>query len=307
MKTKESAAVVGAGPCGVAAAIQLQRCGIPTFLFESRAVGGLLHNANLVENYPGIPGGIPGPGLCRLLQRHLQTAGINPIIDRVREIIPRGGGYTLRTESDRGFQAKAVVIATGTRPRTGILPGEETLAGRRIFYEVRDVSNRQGWRHAAILGAGDAAHDYALNLASRGFKVSLLQRSPPRCLPLLSDRVAQSPEISVMKDVTVTGCREVSDTLEIQLIEGAESPVLNADLLLIACGRLPADDLLQPLKQGEDGLMEGIYTGGDLVRGMFRQAGIAVGDGLRAAMALAGRLARDHQRIATDAESKRRC
>ena len=48
--------IIGAGPAGMTAAIQLKRYGIPFVLLEKERVGGLLWNANLVENYPGFPG-----------------------------------------------------------------------------------------------------------------------------------------------------------------------------------------------------------------------------------------------------------
>ncbi|HHI03008.1 MAG TPA: FAD-dependent oxidoreductase, partial [candidate division Zixibacteria bacterium] len=49
--------IIGAGPAGIAAAIQLKRSGLNPAIFEKKKIGGLLNNANLVENYPGFPGG----------------------------------------------------------------------------------------------------------------------------------------------------------------------------------------------------------------------------------------------------------
>ena len=68
-------AIIGAGPAGLAAAIQLQRYGIDALLLEAEAVGGLLRNANLVENYPGFPQGIPGMELARLFAGQLERGG----------------------------------------------------------------------------------------------------------------------------------------------------------------------------------------------------------------------------------------
>ena len=53
--------IIGAGPAGITAAIQLKRYGIPFVLMEKNRAGGLLWNANLVENYPGFPAGVSGP------------------------------------------------------------------------------------------------------------------------------------------------------------------------------------------------------------------------------------------------------
>ena len=64
--------IIGAGPAGIAAAMQLKRYGLDPHIVECSAIGGLLHNANLVENYPGFPGGIPGPKLVSLLKQHVR-------------------------------------------------------------------------------------------------------------------------------------------------------------------------------------------------------------------------------------------
>lgn len=54
--------VIGAGPAGLAAALQLQRFRLTTRLFERSRPGGLLWNANRVENYPGFYNGVTGSG-----------------------------------------------------------------------------------------------------------------------------------------------------------------------------------------------------------------------------------------------------
>lgn len=268
---KTSVAVVGAGPCGVAAAIQLKRTGVPVMLFEKREVGGLLHNANLVENYPGIPGGMPGPSFCRRLEQHLQTAGVTPVHDEILSIEP---GFVLKTGSGRSVKASAVIVATGTVPVRGLFPEEESLAGKRIFFEVRDVLSGAKGRRAAILGGGDAAYDYALNLASKGYTVFVLQRSAARCLPLLEKRARGHDAINVIQGIDRIALRNGEKWLAIEL----KGERLDVDFLLVACGREPADALLRETD------LPGLFLGGDLARGSLRQAGIAVGDGLAAAM-----------------------
>ncbi len=280
MAERPTVAIVGAGPCGVAAAIQLKRHGLETLLFERRAVGGLLLNANRVENYPGIPPGISGPLLCRLLERHLEAAGVDPVFDEITGIEQRGGSYLLRSRSGASHTANAVLLATGTKPRKGIVPG-----GCKIYYEVWDVLTEEPGKRGVIVGGGDAAYDYALNLASKSFEVTVLQRGERRCLPLLAERVEEFSNITLMRNTTVENCVEREEGLEITTGgDGAKGTIL-ADFVLVACGRDAEDGLLR--SQRRDPPPQGLFTGGDLVRGDFRQAGIAVGDGLRAAMAIA--------------------
>ena len=67
--------IIGAGPAGLAAAMQLERQGVSALVFERSQVGGLLWNANLVENYPGFVDGITGPDLVDLFQKQATRLG----------------------------------------------------------------------------------------------------------------------------------------------------------------------------------------------------------------------------------------
>jgi len=287
LNKKDRVVVIGAGPCGIAASIQLHRCGIPTCLMEKGQVGGLLRNANLVENYPGFPNGITGELICKLMENQLLASGITPMFEEVMEITPFNAGFNVVTATGLGVNAAAVVIATGTRPLTNRTPCEKNLPAELVYYEVKDlISKHQGkGQHVAIIGAGDAAYDYSLNLISREFKVTMLQRNRPSALSLLRDRVLRNNEITILQHANVISCEEESGIIKIDLDLDGKDSILQADFLLIACGRTPDDRLLctlDELKIGED---QGLFTGGDLNRGIYRQAGIAVGDGLRAAMA----------------------
>ena len=72
----EHVTIIGAGPAGIATALQLKRYGITPIILEKNTIGGLLRNAHLVENYPGFPKGISGVNLVRLFRKHLERAAI---------------------------------------------------------------------------------------------------------------------------------------------------------------------------------------------------------------------------------------
>lgn len=289
------AAVVGAGPCGVAAAVQLKRSGFAPFLFERGGVGGLLRNANLVENYPGFPGGITGEALCRLLEQHLEQAGVDVIRGEVVDAAGVAGGYALKTRSGRTVTSRTLIVATGTRPLTGLLKEPDALKGRLVFYEAADVVvDREGMR-VLIVGGGDAAFDYALNLARRGATVTVIRRGDARCLPLLAERVAEHPAIDELAGAAVLSITEVeteggTPAVRVRIADPDGVRELDARALLVACGREPENALLRRLARSgkiANHLSPDLYAGGDVTRGLFRQAGIAVGDGLLAAMAAA--------------------
>ena len=312
MTERRSVVIVGSGPAGTAAAIQLARCGRSPLLIERRAVGGLLHNAHRVENYPGLPRPLSGPALCKRLSDHLERLGVTPLRDEVVEIAPlQDDGcerFLLRLASGDALTARTVIVATGTRPVTGLVPGEAGAAGQRIFHEIRDAIEaglcRSGAR-AAILGGGDCAYDYALNLTERGLTVTLLRRGPPRALGLLLERCAAAYGVRELAPCRITECRASMDRgeargLVLRLagagpLAGADLPDrLEADLLLVACGRTPEDSVLAGLPGYPDRTPPGMHRVGDLVRGDFRQAVIAAGDGLAAAMAVERALSESH-------------
>ena len=68
--------IIGAGPAGVAAAVHMKRTGLNIVLIEKKNIGGLLRNANLIENYLGFPEGISGKRFAGCLRRHLQRLRI---------------------------------------------------------------------------------------------------------------------------------------------------------------------------------------------------------------------------------------
>ena len=76
-----SVCIIGAGPAGISAAIQLKRYDVPFVIFERNKSGGLLNNANYVDNYPGFPEGIKGSSLCALLDEQVKNNRIDIIFD----------------------------------------------------------------------------------------------------------------------------------------------------------------------------------------------------------------------------------
>jgi thioredoxin reductase (NADPH) len=96
-------AIIGAGPAGLMAALQLRRYEIDILLVEADRVGGLLHNANRVENYPGFPGGAPGVELVRRFEAQVRAVGIEVTRDKVSELDYSGESFTVRTQRHVGM------------------------------------------------------------------------------------------------------------------------------------------------------------------------------------------------------------
>jgi thioredoxin reductase (NADPH) len=278
MRTEE-VMIIGAGPAGLSSAIQLKRSRIPFVLLERERVGGLLWNANLVENYPGFPKGVKGPKLVKLLEKQMEHIGVEVTFDTALSLTHDGFSFRV-TGTHAEYQSRCVVVASGTRPNQVPIVIPEALAGR-VFSEVSPLLGEHG-RHIVIVGAGDAAFDYALNLTKNRNSVTILNRGKHvQCLGLLWERAQAEPSIIYTPEISVHGVAvaEGSGMLELQLGQGAR---LTADYLLFAIGRSPQVDFLPEELASEQ--VDGLYFIGDVKNGLYRQAAIAAGDGLRAAM-----------------------
>lgn len=285
----EDVVVIGAGPAGIAAAIQLKRFGLDPVVIERERIGGLLVNANRVENYPGFPAGIRGADLVKLFEAQLHRIGVSVSFEEVLNL-GYSGVFDIQT-SRRQFAARTVVIASGTRPRP--LEGIEIAgnAAARIFSEVYPIVEARG-KTVAIVGAGDAAFDYALNLSHHNRVIVLNRTARRRCLPLLWERVQRVPEISYKENVTLMAVGEREGHLVLAAGEPGGTWELEADYVIFAIGRIPCLDFLseglraQMAQLEEEGLL---YRVGDVSNGLYRQVSIAVGDGVRAAMRICER------------------
>ena len=269
--------VAGAGPAGIAAAIQLHRYGLRPRIYEYSDSPGLLKNANLVENYPGFPEGITGPELFENFRKQLDKFSPDIVKRRVERVVVDQDRFIIDAGGDAA-RFKYVVLATGTKPKKLDIPHPKD----RVFYEVSAVPDKI--KDILILGGGDAAFDYALNLNSRGKKVSVLCRSrEPKCLRLLEQR-CQSAGIEVALGTSLLAVTPTEAGLELELESGGR---VQTEALLCALGREPAldmldEDLCKAINTTQK--IPGLYPVGDVVNGLNRQAAIAVGDGLKAAM-----------------------
>lgn len=271
--------IIGAGPAGISSAVYLKRAGFNIAVFEQNKIGGLLLNANLVENYPGFPKGITGKNLVKRFKQQLDAWKIVVRYSKVNKVSAQNRRFTLKTDNEL-FSSRTVIAATGTRPSKSGIAGEDTLIGSRVFYEITRMPRSLKDKKVAIIGGGDAAFDYALNLSGQGAVVDLFFRSSgPRCIYLLSKRAEEDELISVHPKTQVIGFEGKKDGITVK----CSDTETNYDLALVAVGREPNNDFFPDTKVG-------IYYAGDVRRKVFRQVGIAVGDGLLAAMSVEKKL-----------------
>jgi thioredoxin reductase (NADPH) len=283
-------AIIGGGIAGMTAAVQLRRLGADPLLFESGPLGGLLHHASRIDNYPGFPEGITGPTLAARLTEQVKRFDVRVEPARAVRLVwsARSGKFSIDTDK-HSFSADRVIVASGTRPRSyqPVLKAPRTVRDR-LFDSIVPLRGRRGLR-VAVIGASDAAYDYALSLAGPN-RVWILQRSgDARAIAPLIGAAAAHPCISIEQDVTVRGFLLRQGGVRIAATKDRKPVVFEVDAVVTAIGREPETGFITPRLRPNIETLEAagkLWMAGDVVRGRMRQASIAAGDGMRAAMEL---------------------
>ncbi len=287
MKHKK-VAIIGAGPAGIACAIQLKRYGIDTFLFEKNHVGGLVRNANMVENYLGFTKGISGKNLAQIFRKNLENVEIFPIFATVKKIDFINKNFIIETCSG-SFSSEIIVVANGTKPKEiDFLYDKKKL---KIFYEIVDLPKQNYTeKEFAIIGAGDAAFDYALNLVNN-YNVSLVnilnKNSTVKCLPLLEERILATKKIKHIKNVKVNKIEKPNKKYILSCTFENNSIEIKTDYIISAIGRKSCLDFFDQEfvnKLNEFKSKKLIFFIGDVTNENRRQVSIAVGNGIESAM-----------------------
>ncbi len=284
---KAEVAIIGGGPASIATAIQLKRYKIESLLFEQKELGGLLKNAYRVENYLGFPEGISGLELVELFKKHLQIYDSKVIFEKVILLDYKEGVFLIKTSKDT-YYSNMVVVASGTKPKT--LDVVETLSEElknKIFYEIYPILNIQRKR-IVIIGAGDIAFDYALNLSKNNEILIVNRGNRVKALPLLVDRVMNNPRIRHFKNSLIRKIDKGKEkALLITFLKQEEIIPIDADYVVVAIGRVPQKDFYSPnlIKMEQRLLSQGLlYLAGDVKNNIYRQIAIAIGEGIYTAM-----------------------
>jgi thioredoxin reductase (NADPH) len=284
--TIEDVIIIGAGPAGMSCAVQLKRCGIKSLVLDKYNKGGLLKYANLIENYPGFPGGIKGTDLVKKFREQFKREKLSCLVQEVVDLKYRRGLFEVKTVKD-SYRAKYLVIACGTKPkRFRGFDIDESVSGQ-VFYGISGLTNKKN-RKIVIIGAGDLAFDYALNLGKMN-EVTILNRSATlRCIPLLHERAGKLKNFRYYGNAPLLKAERYGrGKLRISYTTGQGHDFLIADYLVFAIGREPALDLIDDEFKKEIKLLKRtgrLHIIGDAANKLYRQTAIASGDGIKAAM-----------------------
>jgi thioredoxin reductase (NADPH) len=180
---KTDVLIIGAGPCGLFAVFQLGLLDMKAHLIDilDRPGGQCaeLYPEKPIYDIPAIPI-VSAQGLVDALMTQIKPFGPTFHFQEMVESIERIGDplFRIRTDMGKVFEAKIVVIAAGGgsfQPKRPPIPGIEQYESQSVFYSVRKMEQFRGKR-LLIVGGGDSALDWTLNLAPLASHLTLLHR-----------------------------------------------------------------------------------------------------------------------------------
>jgi thioredoxin reductase (NADPH) len=289
--------IIGGGPAGLSAGIYASRARLRTLLIEKGMFGGLIANAELVENYPGFPEGISGFDIGERMSQQASRFGLETLSAEVTGVdLLKDIKVINTTEGD--FSARAIIIASGAeRKRLGV-PGEDIFVNRGVSYCATCDGALFRDRVVAVVGGGDSALEEAMFLTRFASKVIIVhRRNQLRASKMAQERALSNEKIEMMWDTVVEeikGNNKVSE-LVVRNVKTGEKSRITVDGVFVYVGQIPNTGFLKgqlPLdKEGyiitDDRMgtrIKGVYAAGDIRRNSPRQVITAAGDGATAAI-----------------------
>ena len=291
--------IVGSGPAGYTAAIYAARAQLnPVILAGSVTAGGALMNTTEVENYPGFVTGIMGPELMTQMQEQAERFGADIRYEDVTALELEGDVKRITT-SDGVYEARTVIISTGSEYRHLGIDGEERLSGHGVSYCATCDGFFFKDQDIVVVGGGDSAMEEATFLTRFARSVTVVHRRDElRASAVMAKRAQEDPKISFAWNSRVVEL-DGEDSLTGVTLEDTvtgDRRRLEATGLFVAIGQVPRSELVADvLDLDEAGYIKveapsqrtripGVFACGDVADPTYQQAITAAGSGCRAAL-----------------------
>lgn len=289
--------VIGGGIAGMTAGLTSARLGRSILILIGGMLGGHLLSINKIEGYPGFPDGVAGYELVPNLQAEVIGAGASLEMGSVEAVAQNNEHWHL-TCGEQVIDARSVIIATGTLPKTLGVPGEAAFAGKGVSHCASCDAPLMRDQPVVVVGGGDSAMQEALTLADSAAEVTILQYGDALTgQSSFTDRVAAHDKINVRYGMTVEEIRGEQTVSAVRVRTGNDGTVselttagvfvyvghcpnssIVADIVqLPASGHIPTDKNMCTPRQG-------LFAAGSVRAGAGFRAITSAGDGSTAAV-----------------------
>ncbi len=307
--------IVGAGPAGLAAAVNGAAEGLETVAIDAVGPGGQAGSSSRIENYPGFPTGISGGDLTAGVAAQAQRLGAEIFSPcTVSGHRTEQGIHVLELTDGSEIPTRSVIVATGAHYQRLDISNLLEFEGNGVYYAATDLEVRTcGGADVVVVGGGNSAGQAALYLSRSGSRVSLVIRRPglhETMSAYLVDRIDVDPKINVVVETEVCGLEGTGHLDHVALrhtpsgrtttqesaalfcfigarpatgwLKGAVA--LDENGFILTDRSLPRDAALDPVFASREPLlfetsMPGIFAAGDVRSGSLKRVASSVGEG----------------------------
>ncbi len=288
--------IIGGGPAGLSAAQYAARSRLNTLVLDKPKTAGALAFTSKIENYPGLPEPLPGNELLDIFREqavgfgaeYVETQVTGAKLDaEIKEV------YTM----DKTYQAKALIIATGSMGRKPSITGEKEFLGRGVSYCAICDAAFFADLTVALVGGGNSAVYEALQLTKFASKVIVIhRRNELRATRIIQEKAFAEPKIEFLWNNIVERIEgeDVVKRLRLRNVVTGEESTLDVSGVFVSIGFKPNTDYLKDIlpldaagyivvNEKMETRIPGIFAAGDIRRNSVRQTITAAGDGATAA------------------------
>lgn len=298
----EKIVIIGSGPAGYSSAIYLARAMLNPLMITGILYGGQLMQTSDIENYPGVFS-IGGQQLMTIMHDQAKQFGTRFLTDDVISIDTDSRPFTISTSNGTQIQCESIIITTGAKPLWLNLEGEDSLKGNGIstcatcdgaFFKNQEI---------IVVGGGDSAFEEAIFLTRYASKVTIVHRRTDfRASRIMVQRAIEHGVEFKLNFRVVKWKTDEDGILNGAVLESTvngELETITIQGAFIAIGHSPNTDFLKgKIELDSDGYIvtgngtpyktmtsiEGVFSAGDCVDKVYRQAITSAGMGCSSAL-----------------------
>jgi thioredoxin reductase (NADPH) len=285
--------IVGGGASGLTAGIYCGRARLKTLIIEQALVGGIATNTNEIENYPGFPDGISGLGLMELFHQQAKRFGVKFKLTNVKSVDFSGDVKIVDTFRTR-YEAKAVIICNGSKPRVVGVETEEPFIGKGIAFCATCDAAANTDKEVLVIGSGDAAIEEGMFLTRFASKVMVSvihEEGKMDCNEIAKAAALANPKMEFYWN-TVVDSYEGGERLErvnLKNLKTGEIIPIDCYTCFLFIGFIPNTDIYKGIinmtskgyiltNENMETNVHGVYAAGDVRERFLRQVATCVGD-----------------------------
>ncbi len=290
--------ILGSGCAGLTAAIYAARANLKPLLIDGSETGGQLSLTTDVENFPGFPEGILGPGLIENMRKQAERFGTEFLAGSAAAADLSRRPFVLKIDGGQEVRCRALVIASGASARMIGLESEKRLIGHGVstcatcdgfFFKEKDL---------IVVGGGDSAMEEGTFLTKFARKVTIVHRRDSlRASKIMQDRARKNPKVSFVWDTAVEEIlgNDKVEGVRLKNLKTGKVSDMKADGVFVAIGHVPNTGIFKGqieldkagyiiTKGGSRTNVPGVFAAGDCQDHVYRQAVTAAGSGCMAAI-----------------------